>query len=751
MRQALPFAAALMGGSSLLLQVLLARELITSFAGNELAVPVVLFVWLLGVAGGSRLATRLLGQLHGAHSLAVLQVLLAVWTLGVVPVGRFAGAQTAFTGQTPSILSMLALTALTIVPGCLVLGAQFTFACRAFETRRCQGAVSRVYALESAGAMAAGLAWHFVFAERIGALGLCMALAAINAACAVWLSHASARRRRSTRAVSLAGICLAAASCAGLASAPLGSGLNSWALGLRWRDFTVVESVDSRFANLTVTANASQTSLFQDGALIATSDDLQTAEWSAHLPMLQLKRPGDVLLVGLGHPLVWQQVLKHRPRSVTVVEADPALARLASLHLGAPQGRVVTADARSLLRRSHSRFDAIILNVHDPSTAALNRFYTEEFFRVVRERLAPGGVFALSLTGVEGYLATDRQVIHAAVYRALQAVFRETMVVPGHSVQFVCAAGAGTLCTEAQVLSDRLRTAGIRTEFLSPFGLKTALAPFARDVYLDAAHSADAAPNRDLRPATYSGFLRLWMRQWGLDPGPVIGLMGHLYAGRWVLPGIGLLLGLLGFAGRVRLSGLRLSVGVAGLGFALMGGQLGVVIGFQILAGSLYHQLALLLALHMAGLALGGWLAGRAFPARRPGSGYLICALLVCALTYPLGGLLACLSQVPELVALALGALAFALGTAGGAAFPCAVARLLVAEGGGLSRAAGRLYAWDLLGGAVAAATVGVALIPALGLVAAPELVAHVGLMAALIAAPACLACVPRHMGQGEA
>jgi len=43
----------------------------------------------------------------------------------------------------------------------------------------------------------------------------------------------------------------------------------------------------------------------------------------------------------------------------------------------------------------------IIVDVPDPQTAQLNRFYTAEFFRSAREHLAPGGLLSLQLRSSE--------------------------------------------------------------------------------------------------------------------------------------------------------------------------------------------------------------------------------------------------------------------------------------------------------------------------------------------------------------
>ena len=77
---------------------------------------------------------------------------------------------------------------------------------------------------------------------------------------------------------------------------------------------------------------------------------------------------------------------------------------------------MITADARPFLRRTHSRYDLIVIDAYRPPYVP---FYlaTREFFRLARSRLAPGGAIVLNVAttpsdkrlaeGVSGTLATE--------------------------------------------------------------------------------------------------------------------------------------------------------------------------------------------------------------------------------------------------------------------------------------------------------------------------------------------------------
>ena len=93
------------------------------------------------------------------------------------------------------------------------------------------------------------------------------------------------------------------------------------------------------------------------------------------------------------------------------VELDPSVTSAARTYLGLdenPRLRVHTADARPFLRRTSERYDLVFVDAYRPPYVP---FYlaTREFFRLVRERLRPGGMLALNVATVP----TDHRLARA--------------------------------------------------------------------------------------------------------------------------------------------------------------------------------------------------------------------------------------------------------------------------------------------------------------------------------------------------
>jgi spermidine synthase len=119
----------------------------------------------------------------------------------------------------------------------------------------------------------------------------------------------------------------------------------------------------------------------------------------AHLAMTQHRDPRRVLLVGGGLRGTLREIVRHEVASVDYVELDPALLAAAAPYLAAgtraaladPRVRVLHTDGRLFVKAGGDAYDLIVVDVPDPTTAVLNRFYTVEFFAEAAARLRPGG------------------------------------------------------------------------------------------------------------------------------------------------------------------------------------------------------------------------------------------------------------------------------------------------------------------------------------------------------------------------
>ncbi len=659
----LPVSIFLIGFTATIAQVVTMRELMVVFGGNELSLGLMLAVWLLATAAGSAALGRI--------PVPALQLLTAAALPGAVLAIRAARtlmqkSPGELLGPAPMLVTSLAALGLL----CAFSGGLFASA------SRIQKAAS-VYLLEAAGAGVGGALASLLLIRYLGSFEIVLGLAALNIAAAVG------------RPAFLALLVLVPAA---------GPRLETLSLAWLWHGLHLVSSQNSVYGNLALIQNEGSRTLYVNGLAAVTLPDPESAEESVHFALLAHPEPRRVLLIGGGVNGGAAEALKHP--SVTkldYVELDPAILRLFPI----PPG-VVThpVDGRRYVKTTRQFYDVIALNLPDPQTAQINRFYTEEFFGEAKRRLAPGGVLALRLTGAENYVSPELRRLLQSVSAALKTHFAHLVAIPGSTVHLL--ASDRPLPETAEVFLARLRRRHIETAYVREYYLPFRMMPARMRAFADQIQPrGGTAANRDFAPVAYAFAVERWYAQFG-----------------WARPAISIPVILIG-ALLLLAPWHPARTGAAAMGFTLMGLEMMLLLGFQAAYGYVYHQLAVLTAGFMVGMALGSWAGLRAAPgfgrlAAIQGAGVLLPVVV--------------LAGLPHFNPSAFAVAAVICGAAGGYQFAIA------------SRMAprpGLLYAVDLAGACAGALLIGTYLIPTLGFLKTA------GLMALVNAVPAARALWP--------
>jgi spermidine synthase len=659
------------GALALLVQVVLLRELLVAGRGSELLCVSALSGWLVAGALGSLLLRRAPpGGLLAAASLLLPASLVLLrglrGLLGVVP-----GAQLP--------LSALAVAGMVPAPAAALLGALFPRL--AARLAAAGGGPASAYALECTGAAGAGVLATLALAARLSNLDVALLTAA---ACAAAAAGASPRGRACWV---LCGTWLLAL--------PASARIDLALVRLEHPDAVALR--DTPYARVVVEARAGQVVLFENDALAAESQGT-AAEELLHLAALHHPAPRRLLLLGGSAEGLVGEALRQHPASVDVVEVDrgllalqrPFLEPAPRAALEDPRVRLVFDDPRRVVAREGS-WDVILVAEPGPESGRANRVYTADFFRDCARRLAPRGVLALRLKGAENAWPPALLLRTASVVGALRAAFADVVVLPGDTLHLL--ASAAPLPRDPEVLVERLLARGIEARLVRPAWLRWRYGDDRGPELLALLRAAPAAVNTDARPACYlysllAGLARLSPSLQALDPGPLTASrtpLGVVAAG---------LLGLVLVARRQPRAARPACVALASAAGMLL--QTALLLHEQSRRGALFGDLGLLLGASMAGLATGAALA-----AARPLRGSAA-ALLAVALGTGLA-----LPASPGLT------VSLVLLFASGAALAAVVAGCLAAAE---DHEVARLWAADLLGGALGALAAGLLLVPLQGL-----------------------------------
>ncbi len=180
-----------------------------------------------------------------------------------------------------------------------------------------------------------------------------------------------------------------------------------------------------------------------------------------HMPWLWNTNIQNVLMLGLGGGSTQQAYEHYYPQvKFETVEIDPLVLRVAKQYFKFQEGdhqKVFVEDGRVFLRRSTSKYDAILLDAYVSGrygSAIPQHLATKEFFEIVRSHLTTNGVVAYNVIGSLGDWHAD---IVGAIYKTLKTVFPQVYFFPAESSRNVVLVAT---CSPLKMTQSLLRFRG---------------------------------------------------------------------------------------------------------------------------------------------------------------------------------------------------------------------------------------------------------------------------------------------------
>lgn len=173
----------------------------------------------------------------------------------------------------------------------------------------------------------------------------------------------------------------------------------------------------TQYQKIVVTKHKDDMRLYIDGnCQFSSADEYRYHEGLIHVPMAYAKNHGKVLILGGGDGLALRELLKYPDvQAVTLVDLDSGMTELCStnpqitaLNQNAFQSEkltVLNTDAYKYLTESTEAFDVIIVDLPDPNNEALNKLYTNVFYRMCANHLTEDGI--LNVQSTSPYYATE--------------------------------------------------------------------------------------------------------------------------------------------------------------------------------------------------------------------------------------------------------------------------------------------------------------------------------------------------------
>jgi len=574
----------MLGFTTIATQIIVLRELLSLFYGNELVIGIILTNWMLLTGLGAFFGKRSDKIRRENAFLIIFFTLLGILPFLLLFLAYYLRSIVFVYGTMVNIFEVFSTSFLLLLPFCLLSGFLFTFLSHVVSKFKNQNYISRVYSWESTGSIIGGVLFNLVLFWFFNTFNSLLLLGVINLGLLLFILVRQKNRW-------LSGMVLVV--LIGFLGVNLTTDFDTLTHQYLYKDQNIQYFKSTPYGNITVTEQDGQINFYENNLLLFSSQQPIKSEETVHFALSQIDSLRNVLLLSGGMYGVIPEIKKYHPQRIDYVEINPWLIKAEKEFFSAgsyDNVQIINRDARYYIEHTEQQYDAVIINLPEPSTAQINRFYTREFYSELKKRLRDHkAVISFNLSGSSNYLSEETRDLYSSVYNTLNETFENIIIVPGNSNYFL--ASDGELSYDITEKTDQKK---IQTKYVNKFHFDNELVE-RRGKNIKDVLKEGARINTDFRPVTY--FLKL--NQWS----------SSLQFNYWT-PFIFIIL--LSLLLVVRLNAVNFAM-FAG-GFAGASIEVVLLISFQVLYGYVYNLVGIIVTVFMAGLAAGTYYRSKLIP-----------------------------------------------------------------------------------------------------------------------------------------
>jgi spermidine synthase len=563
------------GISSISVQLVIIRELLTQFQGNEMTISVAVFSWLLLTGIGSFSEKLIKSSSITAYSL--LTFFVVILPLPLMVMIRHLREAVFTHGVSPGFYNIFIFILAAMAGYCILSGFILPWSLRVLKANGYDSTSGDIYIADNIGDISGGIIFSFILVYWATPFQAIAMTSAPPLFAALMLMYVRGKRILLTAALILA---------TGFYILCLNPGFEASSLAGQYGE--ILRYIESPYGRIVITKEGSQHTFWESGLPLYSDENVMESEESIHYPLSQLKSIDNLLIVsgGLGETL--DEAEKHHPGHIDYVELDPYLTE-AAVDLGLLKKKpfidIINTDARSYLKRTSKKYDAIIINLPDPDTFQINRFFTGEFFTLGKDVLVKDGIFSFGLEYSENYVSNIMRKKLSSMYNTARSMFKNVEIIPGTRAYFIC--GDRDISLDIPGL---LKDKSISTTYIDGFYLGNVTKD--RIEKIKSAIDREEDLNLDFKPRMIKIIFNEWFSQYDTSPRLFIIILSAM------------IIAYLFFIKREEYV-------LFSTGIAVMGTEMLVLFTFQVIYGYIYLKIGAVVTAFLLGLLPGASL-GRA-------------------------------------------------------------------------------------------------------------------------------------------
>lgn len=404
---------ALSGFAAIGLEVLWTRALTMVIGGSVYAFSLVLAAFLIGIALGSLLGSKLFSKTQKPliwfavlEIILGLTVILSIYLLGNLPLAFLAILKKFGTSFSNLQFGIFLLAGMPIIIPTIIMGIIFPVVVQL-------GSVGKLYASNTVGGVFGALITGFLLIPIIGTSNSIVIIAAIYLIIGITIIFIS-RVKKLIKSVFATmflisifiGLIFAkwekSFFAAGFYVDPqVYQGMTKDQLFKKLKKTKILFEADGVSAYVSVKKEEDESiSLQINGKSDAsTGSDMENQVLLGQIPMLLAPNPKKALVIGLGSGITLGSILSHPVESVDVVEIEQKVVEAAKFfeqyNNNAPNDRrvkLIIADGRNYLLASGKKYDVISSEPSNPWLTGSAKLFTKEFFELMKKSINEDGV-----------------------------------------------------------------------------------------------------------------------------------------------------------------------------------------------------------------------------------------------------------------------------------------------------------------------------------------------------------------------
>ena len=266
--------------------------------------------------------------------------------------------------------------------------------------------LSSIFSFDYIGGLFGAIAFPMLLLPKLGYFATSFLCGLLNIVAAMLIIWRFGERVREIKVYRVVSACIAALMVLGMIFADnISMNIED---GL-YRDHIICME-QTEYQKIVVTKHRDDVRLYIDGnCQFSTADEYRYHEALVHIPMSEIEKKSDILILGGGDGLAVREVLKYdEVEKIDLVDLDSEMIRICSTNknitavnqdsLKSDKLSIHNVDAYEYLESCEESYDLIIVDLPDPNSESLNKLYSNVFYRMCGGCLDDEGVMVVQST-----------------------------------------------------------------------------------------------------------------------------------------------------------------------------------------------------------------------------------------------------------------------------------------------------------------------------------------------------------------